>query len=70
MDSLGGWCLDRYGPQSSLFRLAQVVEEGMEMLGTSLFLFALLTYLSGDEENLHLSLGPRSSACTQHERNV
>ena len=68
MDSLGAWCFDRYGPQSSLYRLAQVVEECMEMLGASLFLYALLTYLSGEEEDLIISIGTPPPAAEEARR--
>jgi len=68
MDSLGAWSFDRYGTQSSLYRLAQVVEECLEMLGSSLFLYALLTYLSGEEEDLIISIGTPLPATEEARR--
>ena len=68
MDMLGAWCFDRYGSQSSLYRLAQVIEEGMELLGASFFLYALLRYLSGEEEDLIISIGTPPPAAEEARR--
>jgi hypothetical protein len=56
MELIGGWCFDHYG-QTLLYSLIVNVEEGAEMAGITVFIYALLTYLGEITGELRLTFG-------------
>lgn len=45
MEMVGGYIYDKFGPQSIQYLSENVLEEGLEMLGITLFIYSLLDYL-------------------------
>ena len=58
---LGYWT-DLHGDENFVYSMIDLVEESMEMIGASLFLYALADLLSGTSGELRLSLGTPAEA--------
>lgn len=58
---LGYWT-DLHGDENFVYSMIDLVEEAMEMIGASLFLYALSDLLSGTSGELRLSLGTPAEA--------
>jgi hypothetical protein len=56
MELIGGWYFDRYG-QTLLSSMLATVEEGAEMAGVTVFIYALLAYLGEISSELRLTFG-------------
>jgi hypothetical protein len=56
MELVGGWWFDRYG-DTPVYSLIVTVEEGAEMAGITVFIYALLAYLGEITGELRLTFG-------------
>jgi len=56
MELVGGWWFDHYGP-TLLYSLFVTVEEGAEMAGITVFIYALLAYLGVIAGELRVTFG-------------
>ncbi len=57
MEMVGGYLYDKFGPQSIQYLSENVLEEGLEMLGITLFIYSLLDYLERNVRHLALEFG-------------
>jgi len=57
MELIGGWHVARHGPSNMSFALLTAVEECLEMLGTGLFVYALLDYMERHVETFAIEIG-------------
>lgn len=58
LELVGGWYISQYGEWGSVeYLMINTVEEGLEMVGAALFIYALLAYLRAHVAEVRLSFG-------------
>lgn len=65
VEVLGGLYASQYGVNTFSYALITTVEEGLEMMGTVLFLYALLAFLRADGLALHVTLAGQGERVEQ-----
>lgn len=65
VEVLGGLYASQYGVNTFSYALITTVEEGLEMMGTVLFLYALVAFLRADGLALHVTLAGQGERVEQ-----
>ena len=66
-EAVGGWYSGAYGADNPVFVAVMTVEETLEMVGASLFLYALVAYLRDTYANISVAFAPGNLQAAEEE---
>ena len=55
---IGGHWFGKYGPENVTYELITMVEESLEMVGILVFIYALMSFIALELNNLYIHIGP------------